>query len=117
MFGSLVKAMLPDQLKVDRKDLKVVAIMPCTAKKFEAQRPEMGVDGDPDVDHVLTTQELAQMIQSAGIIFDTLAARILRYALRLLYRRRSDLWKLWRRDGSGSALCRGKSDRQEAGQC
>jgi NADH-quinone oxidoreductase subunit G len=64
--------MLPDQLKVARKDLKVIAIMPCTAKKFEAQRPEMGVDGDPDVDHVLTTQELAQMIQSAGLIFDTL---------------------------------------------
>jgi NADH-quinone oxidoreductase subunit G len=72
MFGSLVKAMLPGQLKIDRKDLKVVAIMPCTAKKFEAQRPEMAVDGDPDVDHVLTTQELAQMIQSAGLIFDTL---------------------------------------------
>jgi NADH-quinone oxidoreductase subunit G len=59
-------------LKVDRKDLKVVAIMPCTAKKFEAQRPEMGVDGDPDVDYVLTTQELAQMIKSAGIMFDSL---------------------------------------------
>jgi NADH-quinone oxidoreductase subunit G len=72
MFGSLVKAMLPDQLKIDRRDLKVVAIMPCTAKKFEAQRPELGVDADPDVDHVLTTQELAQMIQSAGILFDTL---------------------------------------------
>jgi len=64
--------MLPDQLKIERKDLKVVAIMPCTAKKFEAQRPEMGLDGDPDVDHVLTTQELAQMIKSAGLIFDTL---------------------------------------------
>src|ERR1035438_6597792 len=42
MFGSLVKAMLPDQLKIERGNLKVVAIMPCTAKKFEAQRPEMG---------------------------------------------------------------------------
>ena len=72
MFGSLVKGMLPEQLKIDRKDLKVVAIMPCTAKKFEAQRPEMGVDGDPDVDHVLTTQELAHMIQSAGLVFDAL---------------------------------------------
>lgn len=72
MFGSLVKAMLPGQLKIDRKNLKVVAIMPCTAKKFEARRPEMGVDGDPDVDYVLTTQELAQMIQSAGIIFSAL---------------------------------------------
>ena len=115
MFGSLVKAMLPDQLKVERKDLKVVAIMPCTAKKFEAQRPEMGVDGDPDVDYVLTTQELAQMIQSAGIIFDTLAARILRYALRLLHRRWSHLRKLGRRDGSRTALRRGKGHGQEAG--
>ena len=72
MFGSLIKAMAPEQLKVDRKHVKVVAIMPCTAKKFEAQRPELGVDGDPDVDHVLTTQELAHMIQSAGLIFNTL---------------------------------------------
>ena len=72
MFGSLIKAMAPEQMKVDRKNVKVVAIMPCTAKKFEAQRPELGVDGDPDVDHVLTTQELAHMIQSAGLIFNTL---------------------------------------------
>jgi NADH-quinone oxidoreductase subunit G len=72
MFGSLIKAMLPEQLKVERKNLKVVAIMPCTAKKFEAQRPELATEGQPDVDHVLTTQELAHMIQSAGIMFDTL---------------------------------------------
>jgi len=72
MFGSLVKATLPEKFEIDRKDLKVIAIMPCTAKKFEAKRPELGVDGDPDVDYVLTTQELAQMIQSAGIIFNKL---------------------------------------------
>ncbi|MGO8757944.1 MAG: NADH-dependent [FeFe] hydrogenase, group A6 [Terracidiphilus sp.] len=72
MFGSLLKAMLPEQMKIDRENLKVVAIMPCTAKKFEAQRPEFAVDGDPDVDHVLTTQELAHMIQSAGLIFNSL---------------------------------------------
>jgi len=72
MFGSLLKAMLPEQMKVDRKDLKVIAIMPCTAKKFEAQRPEFSVDADPDVDHVLTTQELAHMIQSAGLQFASL---------------------------------------------
>ena len=72
MFGSLLKTMLPEQMKTVRKDIKVVSIMPCTAKKFEAQRPEFAVDGDPDVDHVLTTQELAHMIQSAGLIFDTL---------------------------------------------
>jgi NADH-quinone oxidoreductase subunit G len=72
MFGSLIKAMLPDQLNIERKNLKVVAIMPCTAKKFEAQRPELAGDGQPDVDHVLTTQELAHMIQSAGLIFESL---------------------------------------------
>jgi NADH-quinone oxidoreductase subunit G len=73
MFGSLIKAMQPDQLKIERKDLKVIAIMPCTAKKFEAQRPELAVDGDPDVDHVLTTQELAHMIQGTGVNFEALA--------------------------------------------
>jgi hydrogenase, Fe-only len=72
MFGSLLKELLPEQLKVERKDLKVVAIMPCTAKKFEAQRPEFAVDGQPDVDNVLTTQELAHMIQSAGLMFNSL---------------------------------------------
>jgi NADH-quinone oxidoreductase subunit G len=72
MFGSLLKAMLPKQLNIDRKDLKVVSIMPCTAKKFEARRPEFSTEGQPDVDHVLTTQELAHMIQSSGIIFDSL---------------------------------------------
>jgi NADH-quinone oxidoreductase subunit G len=69
MFGSLLKEMLPAQLKVARQDLVVVAIMPCTAKKFEAQRDEFQSDGARDVDHVLTTQELARMIQSAGLRF------------------------------------------------
>ena len=72
MFGSLLKAMLPAQLNVERRDLKVVSIMPCTAKKFEAKREEFSVDGQPDVDHVLTTQELAQMIKSIGVVFDSL---------------------------------------------
>jgi len=72
MFGSLLKELLPAQLKVERRNLKVVAIMPCTAKKFEAQRPEFVVDGQQDVDQVLTTQELAHMIQSAGLMFNTL---------------------------------------------
>ena len=69
MFGSLLKEMLPGQLKVARQDLVVVSIMPCTAKKFEAQRDEFQGDGVRDVDHVLTTQELARMIQSAGLRF------------------------------------------------
>jgi len=69
MLGSVVKEILPKQLNKDRKDIIVVSIMPCVAKKFEAKRPEMTVDGNPDVDIVLTTQELAQMIKEQGIDF------------------------------------------------
>jgi len=67
MFGSLAKATLPAELGVAREDLVVVSVMPCTAKKSEARRPEFAQDGNPDVDFVLTTQELARMIQDAGI--------------------------------------------------
>jgi NADH-quinone oxidoreductase subunit G len=72
MFGSLLKEMLPERMGVEPKDLVVVSIMPCTAKKFEARREEFIKDGVPDVDNVLTTQELAQMIESAGIRFKKL---------------------------------------------
>jgi NADH-quinone oxidoreductase subunit G len=69
MFGSLAKEMLTKELDVARKDLFVVAVMPCTAKKFEATRPEFSKDGTPDVDVVLTTQELARMIDGYGLRF------------------------------------------------
>lgn len=73
MFGSLAKEMLPPLLKVDVKDLVVVSIMPCTAKKFEAKRPEFCDNSyGADVDHVLTTQELARMIEEAGLDFHRL---------------------------------------------
>ncbi|HQA00483.1 MAG TPA: [FeFe] hydrogenase, group A, partial [Phycisphaerae bacterium] len=72
MFGSLAKEMLPERYGIDRKDLVVVSIMPCTAKKYEAQLPRFEKDGIRDVDHVLTTQELARMIEEAGIRFDQL---------------------------------------------
>jgi NADH-quinone oxidoreductase subunit G len=67
MFGSLAKAMLPAELGIAREQLVVVSIMPCTAKKSEARRPELATDGVPDVDFVLTTQELGRMIQDAGL--------------------------------------------------
>jgi NADH-quinone oxidoreductase subunit G len=70
MFGSLLKETMPISLGIDNRDLVVVAIMPCTAKKFEAKRPEFTRDGIMDVDNVLTTQELAQMINAAGICFN-----------------------------------------------
>jgi len=67
MMGSMVKHTLPAQLGRERKDIVMVSIMPCTAKKFEARRPEFRTAGSPDVDHVLTTQELARMIEQSGL--------------------------------------------------
>jgi NADH-quinone oxidoreductase subunit G len=72
MFGSVAKEVLPKELGIRREDLVVVSIMPCTAKKFEAGREEFQTAGHPDVDIVLTTQELARMIQDAGIQFPEL---------------------------------------------
>ena len=73
MFGSVAKKILPDDLKIEKKNLVVVAIMPCTAKKAEKLRPEFITDGVPDVDMVLTTQELGRMIEEAGIQFNQLS--------------------------------------------
>lgn len=72
MLGAVCKDMLPSELGIQREDLVVVSIMPCTAKKFEARRPEFNQDGCAEVDHVLTTQELARMIQEAGLRFQKL---------------------------------------------
>ncbi|MFA6356821.1 MAG: NADH-dependent [FeFe] hydrogenase, group A6 [Candidatus Omnitrophota bacterium] len=65
MFGAVAKTYYAEKAGIDPKDMVVVSIMPCTAKKFEARRPEMG----NDVDYVLTTREAAQMIKEAGIDF------------------------------------------------
>lgn len=67
MLGALCKELLPAELGVKRENLVVVSVMPCTAKKFEAKRPEFAKEGNPEVDHVLTTQELARMIEEAGL--------------------------------------------------
>lgn len=72
MFGALVKPMLSETLRTPREQLVVVSIMPCTAKKVEGHRPEFAGDGTPDVDYVLTTQELIAMIRGAGLRFDEL---------------------------------------------
>ena len=72
MLGAVIKSFYAQRLNIDPQDLYVVSIMPCTAKKYEVQRPEMGHDGLADVDAVLTTRELARMIKSAGIDFDAL---------------------------------------------
>jgi iron-only hydrogenase group A len=69
MFGSLAKTYYAEMAGIDPKDIIVVSIMPCTAKKFEAQRPEMASSGFRDVDYVLTTRELARMIKEGGLDF------------------------------------------------
>ncbi len=73
MFGSVARETLPHTLKINPSDLYIVSIMPCTAKKFEAQRPEFANHGKRDVDAVLTTQELGRMIKQAGIQFNRLS--------------------------------------------
>jgi NADP-reducing hydrogenase subunit HndD len=73
MFGALAKTFLAEQLNITPEKMTVVSIMPCTAKKFEAQRPEMTSSGVADVDYVLTTRELAQLIKGAGIDLPSLA--------------------------------------------
>ena len=72
MFGSVAKRVLPQILNVKEEDIIVVSVMPCTAKKYEAKRPEFEKEGIKDVDHVLTTEGLARMIEEAGILFNTL---------------------------------------------
>ncbi|HPT14829.1 MAG TPA: NADH-dependent [FeFe] hydrogenase, group A6 [Bacteroidales bacterium] len=72
MFGSLAKTYYADKINIKAENMVVVSIMPCTAKKFECNRPEMRDSGFKDVDYVLTTRELAMMIKQAGIEFDKL---------------------------------------------
>jgi len=75
MLGSIVKSYYADKLHLNPKDLFVVSVMPCTAKKFEIARPDMRIDGIPNVDAVITTRELADMIKEAGIDFLNLPDR------------------------------------------
>ena len=72
MFGALLKTYYADKIGKKPEDIYSVSIMPCTAKKFEAKRPELGRDGYADIDIVLTVQELARMIRSHGIDFENL---------------------------------------------
>lgn len=73
MMGALIKSHFAQQAGRDPAQIYSVSIMPCTAKKFEAERPEMARDGVPDVDAVLTTRELARMIRMGGLDLATLA--------------------------------------------
>ena len=72
MFGSLVKTYYAEKMGIDPKDIFVVSIMPCTAKKYEVAREEMRQHGWLPVDVSLTTRELGRMITRAGLLFDHL---------------------------------------------
>ena len=72
MFGALVKTYYAEKQGIDPKDLFVVSIMPCTAKKYECTRDNEAAAGVPDVDVSLTTRELANMIKRAGLRFTDL---------------------------------------------
>jgi NADH-quinone oxidoreductase subunit G/[NiFe] hydrogenase diaphorase moiety small subunit len=67
MFGAIIKTYYAKANNIDPKDIVTVALMPCSAKKFECNRPEMADSGHKDVDYGLTTREMAQMIKEAGI--------------------------------------------------
>ena len=69
MFGAIAKSYYAESAGIDPENIYVVSVMPCTAKKFEATRPEMRVDGLPEVDAVLTTRELARMFKMANLEF------------------------------------------------
>ena len=69
MSGAVIKTWYAEKMGIDPKDIVVVGIMPCPAKKFETKRENQSASGYPDVDYSLTTRELGRMIESAGIFF------------------------------------------------
>lgn len=73
MSGAVIKTWYAEKMGIDPKDIVVVGIMPCTAKKFETKRENQSASGYPDVDYSLTTRELGRMIESAGIFFKHLS--------------------------------------------
>ena len=73
MFGAIIKSYYAEKMGINPADIYVVSVMPCTAKKYEAQREEMKGTGYRDVDAVITTRELAKMIKECGIDFVKLA--------------------------------------------
>lgn len=72
MFGAILKSYYCEKAGIDPRDMFVVSIMPCTAKKYEKERPQLQKDGIKDVDAVLTTRELGKLIKRSGIRFDKL---------------------------------------------
>ena len=100
-----MKTYYADKEGLDPKDIFVVSIMPCTAKKFEIGREDQSASGYPDIDVSLTTRELAAMIKRAGLMFTELPDENLILSLVLL--RVRDIFSVQRAvDGSRSAYGR-----------
>lgn len=72
MMGAIIKSYYAEKNDIDPQSIYVVSVMPCVAKKYEAQRPELSVNGLADVDAVITTRELARMIKMIGIDFNAI---------------------------------------------
>ena len=83
MFGAIAKTYYADKMGIPREKMFVVSVMPCIAKKYECQRPEMNSSGYQDVDVVLTTREFAKMIRMAGLSFDRLPEEEFDHPLRI----------------------------------
>jgi len=73
MFGAICKTYYAEKMGIDPKDIVVVSVMPCTAKKFEKDRPHQSAAGVPDIDIAITTRELARLIKKYGIMFNELS--------------------------------------------
>jgi NADP-reducing hydrogenase subunit HndD len=72
MFGAVAKTYFANKIEVDRRNMIVVSIMPCLAKKYECTREELGDNGNPDVDYSISTRELAHLIKQSNIAFNSL---------------------------------------------
>jgi len=72
MFGAIAKSYFAEKIGVKRENMIVVSVMPCLAKKYECQRDEFKVNGDPDVNYSISTRELAALIKQANIDFQDL---------------------------------------------
>ena len=104
MFGAIAKSYwYAEKMGVDPKNIVMVSIMPCTAKKFEIGRPDQAANGVPDVDYALTTRELGRMIDRAGIKFLDLPDEAFRPSAGFRHRRRRYFRCHRRRDGGRPA--------------
>nr|MDA3814780.1 [FeFe] hydrogenase, group A [Patescibacteria group bacterium] len=72
MLGAMIKTYYAEKKKINRENIKVVSLMPCLAKKYEADRKEMSQDGDQEVDLVITTREFARLVKNKNINFKKL---------------------------------------------